>query len=664
MLKRRLSILLLLILANFTLAQRDTAINDLINIETFLEESESEETESFIFDHIEELLRNPINLNSADIDELLQIPFLDYGAANEIVTYRKKYGYFITKGELYAIDKFDPEIIEKIAPFIYIDSSLGDVEIKESISDMFLNRISLEMRNRLQNDLQTKKGYINGNFEGSKIKSYNRAIIKSGENLQIGFLTEKDPGEKRYNDFVSYNFTLKNAGIIQRAVFGDYLMEFGQGLVLWGPYGFSKGGDVIQAAQKKNRNIIPYTSADENQFFRGAAASIILNNFKIAPFYSNNNFDARIEPSINEIQSIPIDGYHRTQNEIQRKNAGKAVAYGGRIDYKVSDFGEIGALYFNYKIDPKIANKSIYALAGNNFDYYSAAYKFYFSGVSFFGETASNGSSAATLNGLQLLFSKNISFIVTIRNYPKDFTSIKGFPFGESSAGTQNERGVYWGLKYRTNYGIFQAYFDNFHFPYSNYYSFLPSKGYEFMLDYLTKPIKNIQLNIRYKNENKEIGQAIENELKLVNRLTHSLRAEISFIASKELRFRTRYEVKNYFIKSNLNEFGYTTYQDIRYASSQKIAIYGRIIFFETESYNSRIYEYENDLPGIMSNMALYGSGVRWYLAFSYRPYNFISIGLKYSETYKPKEIKISSGNSEIDGNLDNKISIQIDWKF
>jgi hypothetical protein len=92
--------------------------------------------------------------------------------------------------------------------------------------------------------------------------------------------------------------------------------------------------------------------------------------------------------------------------------------------------------------------------------------------------------------------------------------------------------------------------------------------------------------------------------------------------------------------------------------------LYARIVFFRTDSFNSAIYEYENDLTGVLTNRALFGEGLRWYLIIRYRPMRLFTLSLKYSETYKPKEKSISSGFNEIAGNLDNRLALQIDVKF
>ena len=116
--------------------------------------------------------------------------------------------------------------------------------------------------------------------------------------------------------------------------------------------------------------------------------------------------------------------------------------------------------------------------------------------------------------------------------------------------------------------------------------------------------------------------------------------------------------------KINVKEQGLMAFQDIRFSPSQNLSIDGRIILFQTDSFNSAIYEYENDLMGILSNVALYGKGMRWYLLVKHKLLNFLSISAKYSETYKPLEKNLGSGLSEIKNNVDNKLGIQVEISF
>jgi hypothetical protein len=84
-------------------------------------------------------------------------------------------------------------------------------------------------------------------------------------------------------------------------------------------------------------------------------------------------------------------------------------------------------------------------------------------------------------------------------------------------------------------------------------------------------------------------------------------------------------------------------------------------VFFDTDSYDSRLYQYESDVTGNISNPPLYGSGMRWYVVSAYDILNALKISFKYSETKFLHNTSIGSGNDTIMGNLDNVFVLQCD---
>ena len=282
-----------------------------------------------------------------------------------------------------------------------------------------------------------------------------------------------------------------------------------------------------------------------------------------------------------------------------------------------------------------------------------------------FGEVAYDGTSVASYNGLNFSPSPQITYVFTVRNYPRNYINLHGFGFGERSGAAQNEFGIYNGLRWRSPVGIFNFYFDQFKFPYATFENALPSEGNEFMLHFSTKPYQKLETITRYKFENKEVSEIVNLETEIVRRIKQSLRFDITYNPSILLRFKTRFEYSKFFIKdAGLSEEGYLVFEDIRAQLLKELLIYGRVIFFQTNSFNSAIYEYENDLTGILGNKGLYGEGIRYYFILRYKIIRKISLSFKYSETYKPKEKTLGSGYSEIDGNLDNKFGLQFDVNF
>jgi hypothetical protein len=73
------------------------------------------------------------------------------------------------------------------------------------------------------------------------------------------------------------------------------------------------------------------------------------------------------------------------------------------------------------------------------------------------------------------------------------------------------------------------------------------------------------------------------------------------------------------------------------------------------------VYEYENDLRGVFANLALYGKGWRWYLLMRWRVADIISFSAKYAETRKEGVASLGSGLTEILGDVDNRIGVQVE---
>lgn len=644
-------------------AQTDsTYLNTEEVLEDILQEPTGEVDESDLYDILEQLMLNPINLNDATVDDLTRIPLIDITDARLIINHRNKYGKFFSVNELNAVENLNKQLIQKITPFLYVErKQFAEEKIPEQYGT-FLSQSKVLLRSRFTNSLQNNEGFINNKFEGTKPRVYNRLLLKYSNNYQAGVLAEKDPGELAYNEFTTFHFAMNDVGIIYKAVIMDYYLEFGQGLTMWSPYAFSKGPDAIYPVRRVDRISKPFTSSSENNFFRGVTASIKIDDFIISGFYSNNYFDANIDPVTGEITSTPQDGLHRTPLENAKRKTASEQMIGGRIDYNFERLFNIEVMHYQSIFSNSFQPSGVFGLSGKGFRYSAFAYGVSFNKFDLSGEFSYDGTSVASINILQILVSDDFTFITSFRNYPSNFISLHGYAFGERNGATRNEVGIYTGFKWRIPIGIINFYYDQFKFPFATFYEPTPSGGEEYLLDFLTKPIRKFELRLRYKYENKDVTEPIENIKQVVNRVKRAVRAEIVFTVSNRVRLKGRFEYASFDISAtNENENGYLIFQDLRYSPSSKFNIYGRIIFFQTDSFNSAIYEYENNLTGVLTNIPLFYQGIRWYTMVRYRPLKFFTLSFKYSETYKPAEKTIGSGDNIIPGNLDNIVAFQLD---
>jgi len=263
---------------------------------------------------------------------------------------------------------------------------------------------------------------------------------------------------------------------------------------------------------------------------------------------------------------------------------------------------------------------------------------------------------------VQFSINKNLKWVTSIRNYPRNFTNIHGFSFGERLGDVSNEVGIYNGIRWKSVIGLIDAYYDQFKFPFANFSNPVTTHGDELLINLRSKPSRKIETVFRYKIEKKEITKKVNNLLQIVNRKRQNLRMEFIYKVSHSLKLKSRIEFSNYNIqKLNINEFGYLILQEFSAIPKDNLSITARIIFFNSDSFNSALYVYESDLKGILSNTVLSGSGIRWYIVANYRLTNFFNISFKYAEIYKPDIKQISSGESLIYNNVDNRLSLQID---
>lgn len=651
--------------------------------EILLESQLTGEDESEMLDFLENLRRNPLNLNKAAYENLALIPFLNKITAQKIIEYRNENKFFHSKRELLKIEGITEDVYERIKIYLIVPGSDRDVIIDET-GNRFTARnaykyfsVSSRIRTRFIQDLQIRDGYLNGNFQGSRPKIYNQInsrIYSGNYALEINFTAEKDAGEKRMTDFVSGYVQLNQNKFIREAVAGDYTVSFGQGLALWSSSSFSKGIDAVTPLKKRAKGIDGHSSADEVRFFRGAAAKLFTGSFNLSLLYSDNHYDATVDTSSDGLSGFYYDGYHRTSSEINRQNAAREKLFGGRMGFEKGSMN-FGITYWQSKFTKTILPDSLrntLDFSGDKANMTGVDYDFIFKNMNFYGEFArSQSKSIASFNALQITLYKFADVLISYRNYPSGFASVHSYGFGEKNGNTANERGFYTGITLKPFSGLLiNGYYDQFKFPYRTYFDPVSTSGTDFLASAEWKAVRGLHLNLKYKNENKEITRTVTDEfgrdVKIIDdRNQLNARAGLIYHISGKLRFRSRFEYVYVDYKtSGGDNKGIMFFSDIRVLPVKGLSFDIRYIIFDTDDYDSRIYEYENDIKGVMSNTALYGKGNRWYLLLKYKPFPYIEISGKYYETYMDGVKSIGSGNDKINGNTNNRISLGAELIF
>lgn len=283
-----------------------------------------------------------------------------------------------------------------------------------------------------------------------------------------------------------------------------------------------------------------------------------------------------------------------------------------------------------------------------------------------FGEAGrSKNGGIGLISGLESNIGNDTDLTITYRNYAKEFQSILGNGFGEASGDPQNEEGIYIGIRHNPNSRItLSAYFDQFRFPGPRFGTSQPTQGYDWLGRIDVRFTKDFKVYFQLRDEVKEdeyeiIDESGRNQRLLANARRSSLRANLEFRVNPEVRLRTRGELVRNQQAGSEAELGYLLYQDLRFLLGNNLTVDARMTMFDTESFATRVYQFENDLLYVFGSRSLFNKGQRMYVLLNYEPFSFLEFWAKFGITIYEDQQLIGSGMNEIEGNKRSEIGIQ-----
>jgi hypothetical protein len=649
-------------------------------IEQLAESSEEELDYTTIYDDLYSLLDAPINLNTGLYEDFEKLQILTEYQIKSIIYYRERYGQYFTIYELQFVDGFDFDLISSVLPFLSISDEREITKLKPKNALKYGNH---QLFVRTINILEEQDGYNrddSSGYLGSPTKLYTKYKYQYKNQLFWGVTAEKDAGEEFFKgnqkngyDYYSAHFLYKGKGTIKRLAVGDYIMRYGQGLVMWSGMGTGKSSYVLNM-RKRGQGISKYSSTDENRFQRGVATTLNYKNIDFSVFFSYKNNDANLQVDtagfvVHQVTSFLNSGFHRTYNELEDKDAIQEIVSGGNVTYNHKLF-KAGITYVNQSFDKSLESKNDLAdqfdFAGAESSNLSADYQFSIKDFYVFGELARSQNGAfAYINGVTVALAPQMQLAAIYRNYAEDYFAFYGDAFAEGA--TQNEKGIYLGTEiYPIRNWKISAYYDNYKFPWLRYNVDAPSHGNDYLMQVDYTPTRKFSMYWRFKDEQKQISikQEDQNNEKLDLNIVRKLRYHLSYNVSEQVTLKSRIEL-SFFEEDNQNETGYMIYQDVQYRSLKfPLVLNFRFASFDTESFSTAIYAYENDVLYGFSIPAYYSKGIRTYLTLKYSISEKIDVWLRYAQTSYADKTEIGSGLALIDGNKKSEVKFQIRYKF
>jgi hypothetical protein len=639
---------------------------------------------------------NPLNLNGEDLHKLVELHLINEIQFNNLKSYLNKYKQFYSVYELKNIPGFDSQTIINLIPFVSVSASKKNIAIKpKNIFKYGKHQLILrynqivEPSTGFQFSADSALEHPGSAYLGSPQAFYARYAFNYQNSIRFGFTLDKDAGEVIFknqlpdsvnqlignkvnvvSDFFSAHVYVSDLGILKNAVIGDYHLEFGQGLTIWSGLAFGKSAEAVQI-KRFGKGIRPNTSANENRFFRGGAATLGWKGLALTIFYSNNNIDASLNNNNLEgeeaISSILETGKHRTINELLSKDAIQVSAYGGRLSYKKS-YLNLGVTAFQTKLSASIQSsdqlyKKFY-FANNELTNFGADLNLTFRKLNFFGEfSGSSPGGFAGLAGLNAFLIDRFVFTVLYHNYAKDYYNLYANPFAVSSSLT-NEKGLYFGFRALLAKNIsLTGYADHYEFPWLRYRTDGPSNGKDYLLQLNYSISSDVEMYIRYRYRFQQ--ENFSDEYDYMNSVADVFRNEFRFSLSytvlESLILKNRIDYILFQKEFEEKQPGYLIYQDILYRPARfPLEVTFRYALFDTEGYDSRIYVYENDVLYAFSVPSYFDRGQRAYLMLRYKAMKNLNIWLRIARTKFTNHKTVGSGSDEIEGNVKTEIKIQL----
>ncbi|MCW5900394.1 MAG: hypothetical protein KIT10_14100 [Flavobacteriales bacterium] len=716
---------LLLLCLPFARAQVDGVPKDLIEqrIEDAIEQlgDDADIDLTNLFEYLTDRYLDPIDLNHTDALELNKLLLLSDVQISALIQHIRRNGKLLSIYELQTIDSWDVRTIEIVRPFITVRETPGSTSA--SLKNI-LKRANHELMVRSFLNIEQRRGnmdrrslfgkdyyYPNGNplpdfddpavldslrannrvYLGSPYKFYTRYRFRYRQNISMGITAEKDEGEEFFRgsqpqgyDFYSAHFFLREFGRLKALAVGDYQAQFGQGLTFWNGLGFGSKSSFTMNVKRNGIGLMPYTSVNENLFMRGVAATYeVMKNVELTGFYSNKGIDGNItsvpagqdttdtiEPEL-VFSSFQEDGFHRTQREVDRKRSVAERIIGGHLRYirRAYSVGVTAAhTEFGGTLARNLQPYNQFEFQGRSNTTAGLDWNALYRNLTFFGEAAMSANGAVSWNaGLLAALDKRVSVSMVYRDYARDFQNLYSVAFGEG-INPWNQRGLFTGLEIRPDRKwTINAFYDQWTHPWLRYLVDAPSNGSDWLAQVNWRPQRGTELYVRVRQRNRPRNTAddVERIRNVVEMDQTNYRFNASYKVSAAVSLRTRVETVDFKRGDAPLKHGFLIYQDIVHRPlSSPVELTLRFALFETDSYDARIYAYENDLIGVFSIPPYYGRGIRWYGMVRATPLRRVDLWVRYGAWIYQDQTVISSGLQEIPGNVRSDIKVQMRWRF
>jgi len=317
-------------------------------------------------EQLEELQTHPVDLNSANLTRLLDIPTITEPMAQAILEYRTQYGPLWSVYELAAIPRIGAKGLQQLLPYVKVTQPFGGIHAIRHHALDFTQRATYPWvvgHHPPTTGQNTRRRTGKQNPLGSSLGLLTRAVYQNSTWLRLGVKGSKHAGEPLFGKYnpVGYGFY---SGYVQvdtrywyaaRTVLGDYNLRPGYGLVVSTANSpFTPTDGLLWSSLVQPKGTFGYPGATTR---RGLFLLLTPGRFRMQLFASLRRLNASIveRNGAKQVSSLSSITHFTTPSQMQRRSTLGEGMYGlsGAYHFSRGSVG-ISGVYtaFQYPFSP------------------------------------------------------------------------------------------------------------------------------------------------------------------------------------------------------------------------------------------------------------------------------------------------------------------------
>lgn len=628
------------------------------------------DSDSDLYELLEELHENPIDINAATAGKLSVFPFLSLRQIEDIVGYVDKNGNMMTLGELQLIGSLDYDTRMLLSCFVYAGKgvsksagpgSFGNL-LRHGRHRLMLNSaVPLYERSGFKDHAPDElERYPNRAYLGNKIPHSLRYSFNWNDRIRFGLNAGKDAGEPfsrlgaPWYDYLSAYLSIDGSDHLRHLTVGNVKASFGMGLVMNTSFGLGKQM-ALGSMDRQSQGFRPHSSNSETGYFTGAGGTMAFGRFSVSAMASYTMRDATLKDGM--VSSFKTDGYHRTPLELSKRHNTAETASLVHATWSWNG-NHLGATLLFDRFD------RIVVKYGTNIFWNAAVdWSFRWRRLSLMGEAAVAGPDGlAALNFVRYRLPGRTELSLILRHYSPGYVAFNGKAFSES--GLSNESGVYIGARTRFEYFDLSLYCDIFRFAEPGYRTSEPAGGIDSQVQLAYSRFNSSdKAELRYRFKSRSYDSNVAGSL--ASRATGRLKLVWSHRFAPSLSLKSLLNFTHTFFPDSGFEKGFSLSECLDFSTAGgRFSGSVTIGLFCTDSGNASVSLYENGLLYDYNFITLSGRGTRNSFVIKYKVLPSLVVTVKFGSTVYFDRATIGSSQQQINSFHKEDVLLQIQLKL